>query len=349
MQDLLIVGAGPIGIELAAALTHSGLDVGHVEAGALAQTVVDYPKQTRYFSSPDRIAVAGVPLVTTNNEKALREEYLAYLRGVVTRHDLQIDYDTRVRSVRPLDHGDGFAVELSAGPTGTPQRREARRVVLAIGDMHAPRMIGCPGEDLPHVSHRFEEPHAYFRKRLLIVGGKNSAAEAALRCHRAGAQVTLSYRGAAFDEASIKYWVLPELHALIRHRQIHFLPNTEVASLHPDHAVLRSNVQEQETKVRCDAALLMTGYVQDKTLFHTAGVTLSGENQAPTTDPETMQTDVPGLYVAGTAAAGTQNHFQLFIENCHRHVEKIVRHLTGHPPAPNLVNQAPKTYGLPES
>ena len=349
MQDILIVGAGPIGIELAAALTRSGLDVGHVEAGALAQTVVDYPKQTRYFSSPDRIAVAGVPLVTFNNEKALREEYLAYLRGVVSRYDLHIDYGTRVKSVKPLGGRDGFAVELAAGPTGTPERREARRVVLAIGDMHAPRLIGCPGEDLPHVSHWFDEPHAYFRRRLLIVGGKNSAAEAALRCHRAGAEVTLSYRGAAFDEDSIKYWVLPELKALIRHRQIHFLPNTEVASLHPDHAVLRSNVQEQETKVRCDAVLLMTGYVQDKTLFKAAGVTLSGENDAPTLDKETMETDVPGLYVAGTAAAGTQNSFQLFIENCHSHVEKIVRHVTGEPVAAGVVNQAAQTYGLAES
>ena len=349
MQDLLIVGAGPIGIELAAAFTRTGLGVDHVEAGQLAQTVVEYPKRTRYFSSPDRIAVAGVPLVTFNNEKALREEYLAYLRGVVTRYDLAIEYGTRVMSVKPREGGDGFVVETAVGPTATPARREARRVVLAIGDMHHDRRIGCPGEDLPHVSHRLDEPHAYFRKRLLIVGGKNSAAEAALRCHHAGAEVTLSYRQAAFDEDAIKYWVLPELRALIRHRKIHFLPNTEVESLHADHAVLRSNVQEQATKVRCDAVLLMTGYVQDKTLFREAGVTLSGENEAPTIDEQTMQTDVPGLYVAGTAAAGTQNRFQLFIENCHRHVEKIVRHVTGEPVAEGVVNQAAETYGLAES
>ena len=349
MQDVLIVGAGPIGIELAAALTRSGLQIGHVEAGQLAQTVVDYPKRTRYFSSPDRIAVAGVPLMTFNNEKALREEYLAYLRGVVTRYDLTIDYGTRVKSVKPLKGREGFAIEVSAGPAAQPERREARRVVLAIGDMHHDRLIGCPGEDLAHVSHRLDEPHAYFRRRLLIVGGKNSAAEAALRCHHAGAEVTLSYRQAAFDEDAIKYWVLPELKALIRHRQIHFLPNTEVQRLHPDHAVLRSNVQEQETKVRCDAVLLMTGYTQDKTLFKSAGVTLSGENHAPTLDEESMETDVPGLYVAGTAAAGTQNSFKLFIENCHRHVEKIVRHVTGEPVAEGVVNQAAKTYGLAES
>ena len=349
MQDVLIVGAGPIGIELAAALTRSGLEVGHVEAGQLAQTVVDYPKRTRYFSSPDRIAIAGVPLCTFNNEKALREEYLAYLRGVVTRYDLRIDYGTRVKSVKPFSGGDGFAVETAVGPTGTPERREAKRVVLAIGDMHGFRIIGCPGEDLPHVSHRLDEPHAYFQKRLLIVGGKNSAAEAALRCHHAGAHVTLSYRQAGFDEDAIKYWVLPELKALIRHRQIHFLPNTEVGSLHPDHAVLRSNVAEQETRVRADAVLLLTGYVQDKTLFASAGVTLEGDNHAPKLDPDTMQTDVAGLYVAGTAAAGTQNTFQLFIENCHRHVEKIVRDVTGEPVAGGVVNQAAQTYGLAES
>ncbi|BAM05320.1 NAD(P)-binding domain-containing protein [Phycisphaera mikurensis] len=345
MQDLLIVGAGPIGIELAAALTRSGLSVGHVEAGALAQTVVDYPKRTRYFSSPDRIAIAGVPLVTFNNEKALREEYLAYLRGVVTRYDLPIAYGVRVEAIRPVPEADGggFRVETSAGV------REAKRVVLAIGDMHGFRRIGCPGEDLPHVSHRLDEPHLHFRRRLLIVGGKNSAAEAALRCHHAGAEVTLSYRQAAFDEDAIKYWVLPELKALIRHRKIHFLPNTEVASLHEGHAVLRSNVQDQQTRVRADSVLLLTGYVQDKTLFETAGVRLEGENHAPALDKDTMETNVPGLYVAGTAAAGTQNAFQLFIENCHRHVEKIVRHVTGEPVAEGVVNQAAQTYGLAES
>lgn len=358
MQDLLIVGAGPIGLELAAALTRCGLDVGHVEAGALAQTVVDYPPRTRYFSSPDRIAIAGVPLNTFNEEKAFREEYLAYLRGVVSRYDLRIEYRTRVESIRPLapeddapnaSPGGGFEVKTIHGPSGERSVRRARRVVLAIGDMHDFRRIDVDGENLPHVSHRLGEPHEHFQQRLLIVGGRNSAAEAALRCHKAGAEVTLSYRQAAFDEGAIKYWVLPELKALIRHRQIHFLPNTEVERISADHAVLRSNVHGQETRVRADAVLLLTGYVQDKSLFRSAGVTLSGVNEAPAVNSDTMETNVPGLYVAGTAAAGTQNTFQLFIENCHAHVEKIVRHVTGESVAEGVVNQAAQTYGLAES
>lgn len=388
--DVFIVGAGPIGLELAVALKHAGVDYVQVDAGQIGQTVDWYPRQARFFSSPERIAIAGVPLVTADQGKATREEYLAYLRGVVQQFDLRVRTYERVVSIRrdadgavcPADadsdaspgSGEGEAAAGSGFLVRTVRGEEerlyaARYVVLAVGDMHRPRMLHIPGEDLPHVSHYFDEPHRYFRQRLLIVGGRNSAVEAALRCHHAGAEVTISYRQREFDRKSIKYWLLPELEALIRHGRIRFLPGTAPVRIRRDAVVLKrtgggeavepsgssaalrsaSEPASGEEVVPADFVLLLTGYVQDTSLFEMAGVELVGENRGPRFDPQTMQTNVPGLFIAGTAAAGTQVRFRLFIENCHPHVTRIVKAITGHEPPPGLVNQAAQQFGLPES
>lgn len=342
--DVLLIGAGPIGLELAVCLRHAGVDTVHVDAGQVGQTVTDYPRQTTFFSSPDRIAIAGVPLVSADQGKATRERYLAYLHGVVEQFDLPIRTFESVQSITRDERTSRFSVAT------TKADYDAAHVVLAIGDMHHPRLLNIPGEDLPHVSHFFDEPLKYFRQRLLIVGGKNSAVETALRCARAGAHVTISYRGENFDPDSIKYWLLPEINALIEHGQIAFHPRTVPTTISTDDVQLISvdNKKKKQT-VPADFVLLLTGYTQDKSLFESAGVTLVGENRAPQHDPNTMMTDVPNLYVAGTAAAGTQNAFKLYIENSHPHVTKIVESITGSAPPENLVNTAAKTYGLPES
>jgi thioredoxin reductase (NADPH) len=227
---------------------------------------------------------------------------------------------------------------------------------MAIGDMHHPHMLGIPGEDLKHVSHYFDEPHRYFAQKLLIVGGRNSAVEAAIRCARAGAHVTLSYRKASFDDKSIKYWLLPEIMAMIRSGQVRFLQNTAPTRICETHARLVPTDSEgtplpqgEPADMPADFVLLMTGYRMDTSLLEQTGVELVGENQGPKLDPETMMTNVPGLFVAGTAAAGTQKKFRLFIENCHPHVTKIVRAMTGKEPPAGLVNDAAKRYELPES
>ena len=202
VHDVAIIGAGPIGIELAIALKLLGVDYIHFDGGQVGQTVSWYPSQTRFFSSPERIALAGVPLQTMDQEKATREEYLAYLRGLVQQFDLRIrTYERVVRIDRPASAATGTRLdEDDALPDQTftlyTQRSdesnvyEARRLVLAVGDMSHPRLLHVPGEDLPHVSHYFREPHAYFQQRVLIVGGRNSAAEAAIRLHRIGAHVS---------------------------------------------------------------------------------------------------------------------------------------------------------------
>jgi bacillithiol disulfide reductase len=357
--DILIVGAGPIGLELAVALKAMGASYEHVDAGQVGQTISWYPKQVRFFSSPERIAIAGVPLSTPDQEKATREQYLAYLRGIVQQFGLVIHTYQRVTGV--VKNADGFAVRTQRG--GEERLFRARYVVMAVGDMHHPNKLGIPGEDLAHVSHYFDEPHAYFGQKLLIVGGRNSAVETAIRCGRAGAHVTLAYRRARFDDTSVKYWLLPEILSLIKSGQVTYLPNTtptqicEMSARSPRIVRLaRTDADGQiipdggdPIDVPADFVLLMTGYRMDTSLLESAGVELVGENRGPRHDPDTMMTNVKGLYVAGTAAAGTQKHFRLFIENCHPHVTKIVRSITGKEPPPGTVNDAAKTYDLPES
>ena len=340
-RDVLVIGAGPIGIELAVALKRQGIDYAHVDAAAVGSTVAWFAPQTHFFSSPERIEIAGVPLQTLDQTKATREEYLNYLRGVVLQFDLQIDTYERVLSIRPA--ADGSFIARTQASTGE-RIRLARHVVLAIGDMHRPRLIGVAGEDLPHVSHYFAEPHNYFRRRVLIVGGRNSAVEAAIRCVRVGASVVLSYRRAELDASHIKFWLYPEINAMIRDGRVTLYPETVVCGITPSEVELRSAAGESFI-VSADAVLLLTGYEQDATLFEEAGVLLEDPNRKPTFDPRTMETNVPGLFVAGTAAAGTQSSgVKEFIETSHVHVERIIAALMG--------TSAPKEtpeYEMPES
>ena len=336
--EVLIVGAGPIGIELAVALKKRGVAYLQVDAKQIASTIAWFAPQTHFFSSPERIAIAGVPLQTLDQTKATREEYLTYLRMVVQQFDLEIQTFQRVENIARGDDGL-FEVTTQHGAVW-----RARYVVLAIGDMHRPRLVGVPGEDLPHVSHYFHDPHNYFRRRVLIVGGKNSAVEAAIRCYRVGASVTLSYRGLDLDPDHVKFWLLPEIRSLVRDQRINFLPGTLVREIRPNETIL-SDAASNVTAVPADEVLLLTGYEQDSRLFELAGVTLEGERRKPRHDPETMETNVPGLFVAGTAVAGTQlGGVKEFIETAHVHVGRIVAAITKtQPPVTDV------TYAMPES
>ena len=324
-ERVAIVGAGPIGLELHVALRQLGVEVVHLEAGQVGQTISWYPRQVRFFSSPERIAIAGVPLTIAHQEKATREEYLAYLRSVVDQFDLPVNTYERVVEIDASGDGITIGTETAGG------RREhaVTRLVLAIGDMHRPRRLGIPGEDLPHVSHYFVEPHPYFRRKVVIVGGKNSAVEAALRCHRAGARVTLSYRQREFRDRSVKAWLLPDIRNQIAAGRIAFHPETVPTTITPTRVTIASSDGGRPIDVEADFVLLLTGYEQDATLLNAAGVELDDENGAPQVAPDTLETNVRGVYVAGTAVAGTQRHYRLFIENCHPHVDRITRAITG--------------------
>jgi thioredoxin reductase (NADPH) len=326
--DVVVVGAGPIGLELAASLKRAGVDYLHFEAKQIGHTFTWWPRDTYFFSTTERIEIAGFPIQNRAQQRTTGEEYLVYLRGVVETLDLQVQTYEPVVGIECED--DGFLLRTQP-QTGQCVYR-CQKLVLATGDMHTPKRLNIPGEDLPHVSHYFYDVHTYFRKRLLIVGGRNSAAEAALRCWRAGAKVTLSYRQASFDDQLIKHWILPDLKTQIELGTIGFEPLTVPVDITPEHVVLEKP-GGQRSLHPTDFVLLLTGYVADMRLFEVAGVTLVGESQAPVHDPETMETDVPGLYVVGTAAAGRrQARYALFIENTHVHVGRVVKALTGHWP-----------------
>jgi thioredoxin reductase (NADPH) len=332
-REVAVIGAGPIGIELAVALKRAGVDYVHFDAKQIGYTISWFAPQTKFFSSNERIAIAGVPLNTADQSKATREEYLAYLRGVVQQFDLQIStYEPLVAIDR---HPDGTFL-LTTEPAAGKRMWRVRRIVLVTGGTDHPRRLDIPGEDLPHVSHYFRDPHTYFRRKLLIVGGKNSAVEAALRCHNAGAQVSLSYRRERLPEKSIKYWLLPEINYLIEQGRIAGYYHTNPVQITPTHVTLERDhpseyrrVPGERFDVPADFVLLLIGYRQDNTLFRLAGVELRGDCGAPVFDDRTMETNVPGVYVAGTAVGGTQDKYRVFIENCHVHVDRILAALTG--------------------
>jgi thioredoxin reductase (NADPH) len=315
-----IVGAGPIGLELAVALKRAGISTLHFESRQIGHTISWFAPQTRFFSSADRLAIAGVPLQTVDQSKPTREEYLTYLRDVVQQFDLQIRAYEAVLGIERKE--GGFCLSTHKGLFNV------RKLVMATGGTAGPRKLDIPGEGLRHVSHYFKDPHIYFRRRLLIVGGRNSAVEAALRCHRAGAFVSMSYRRDKLDTAAIKYWLLPEITSLLETGKIgeHFL--TTPVKIEPEQVTLKRE-NGKTYKVAASVVLLLTGYEADMSLCRQLGVELKIDSQAPQFDPATMETNVPGLYVAGTATAGTQGRFTVFIENCHVHVERIMAALTG--------------------
>lgn len=362
--DIAVIGAGPIGLELAVALKRRDIDYLHFDAKQIGHTVSWYAPGTRFFSSNERIAIAGVPLQTVDGGKCTREQYLTYLRTVVQQFDLDVrTYEPVVGIERDgvMRHSgrSNGPLTLTTKTAGGEKKYRANRIVLVTGGTDRPRRLDIPGEDLPHVSHYFDDPHKYFRKRVLVVGGKNSAVEAALRCHHAGAHVALSYRRASLPHRSLKYWLLPEINALVQSGAMTAYFGTAPARITPTHVELQrwtdpdapadptfafASGTERTLTVPADFVLLLVGYRADMSLFRLAGVELTGSTETPVFNEWTMETNVPGVYVAGTAVAGTQDKYRVFIENCHVHVDRIIAALTGAAAPPAFVPlAAPET------
>ena len=319
--EVAIIGAGPIGLELAVALKQAGIEYVQFDAAQVGATMQWYPLEMLFHSSAERLAIAGVPIQVPDQQKPKREEFLAYLRAVVQQFALEVRTYERVESVRRDDHG----FELQTRAVDGQHVYRVRNIVLAIGAMHAPKLLGIPGEELPHVSHYFHDPHTYFDKKLLVIGGRNSAIEAAVRCQRAGAHVTLAYRGEDFDAKSVKFWLLPEIRSMIRDDRVRFLPRTSPVEIRGGTVLLNTGEE-----IAADFVLCLTGYKQDTTLFEMLGVELGGADRKPQLDETTMETNVPGVFVAGTAVAGSPaERVRVIVEDCHVHVPRILSAVVG--------------------
>jgi len=325
--EVLIVGAGPIGLEVAWHLQNAGIAPLIVDAGMVGQTIAEhFPPATRFFSSPERLAIAGVAVPVPTQEKITGEEYLAYLRTVVCTRGLTVQTFQRV--VAAQREQDGWAVTLRS-PCGQERRLHAPHVVLACGGTHRPRRLAIPGEDLPHVHSWLGDPHRFFQRRVLVVGGRNSAVESALRCWRVGADVSISYRGAAINER-VKYWLRPEVQSLIDEGRIAAHMPTTPIEITPEQVVLQHG--SDTVSVPVDDVLLQIGFEQDPTLMQLFGVETAGPQHAPVFDAMTLETTSPDVYVAGTAIAGTQQRFKAYIETSHDHGPRIAAAITGTPP-----------------
>ena len=321
VRDVLIVGGGPSGLATAIACRHHGLDYVVLEQGALVDAIARFPVNMVFFTTPELLEIGGVPL-TTPYDKPTRAEALRYYRKVTDTFQLQVSLFERVLSVEREADGDEpvFAVSTRSR-LGAERVRHARTVVLAMGYYDRPNLIGVPGEDLPHVSHFYRESHPYYRQRVVIVGGKNSACEAALELHRNGAHVTLVHRGEALGD-SVKYWVRPDMENRIKEGSIAARFNTHVVAIRPTAVVVESEGVRSE--IAADAVLLLTGYRADPEFLRMAGVEVEAETLVPCHDPATFETNVPNLFIAGGQIAGKRTG-TVFIENGRFHGEQIAR------------------------
>jgi thioredoxin reductase (NADPH) len=318
VRDVLIVGAGPSGLATAIAAKQQGLDYAIVEQGVLVNSIFNFPVHMVFFTTPELLEIGGLPLVSPY-EKPTRLEALRYYRRVVDTYQIQIAFEEKVVEIDP--DGDGLFVVTTATPKGGSRVREARAVVLAIGYYDFPNYLCVPGEDLPHVAHYYDDAHPYYRKRVVVVGGKNSAAEAALELFRGGAHVTLVHRHAALGE-SIKYWVRPDIENRIKEGSIPARFETCVVEITPAGVIVESHGVRDE--IAADQVFLLTGYHPDVELMSRAGIRCDPESYKPELNTETYETNVPNLFIAGGAIAGKHTG-SIFIENGRFHGEKIIK------------------------
>lgn len=322
LRDVIIVGAGPSGLATAIALKQLGLDYLVLEKGALVESIRRFPINMVFFTTPELMEIGGIPL-TTPYDKPTRAEALQYYRKVTDLFQLQIALREEVLALeRDEESGERIFLVETRSHLGVRRVRKARIVVLAMGYYDRPVLLNVPGEQLPHVHHYYDEPHPYYRERVVIVGGKNSACEAALDLYRNGAHVTLVHRGPALGD-SVKYWVKPDIENRIREGTIAARFNTRVTEIRPTEVVVHDSARTAAT-IPAEAVLLLTGYRADLDFMRRAGVHVDAETSEPHYDTETFETNVPNLFIAGGQLAGNKTG-TVFIENGRFHGERIAR------------------------
>jgi thioredoxin reductase (NADPH) len=313
-DPVAIAGGGPTGIACAIELERRGIAAVCYEGGGPLDSIYHFPEEMRWFSTRDLLDIADVPFVTPEAHPT-RLEALAYYRGVAEKFDVKIVPDTTIESIRP-DPAGGLTVFPE------PNARAPFRVpaaILATGFFHNPRRLGVPGDDLPHVHSRFVSSYPFHGRDVAVVGGRNGAAEAALDLYRHGARVTLIVRAAAISDR-VKYWIKPDLENRIRAGKIRVLFESRVLEITRE--TVRVATPAGEKVVKATAVFPLIGYEPDFALFERCGILLTGEKKVPAHDPETLESNVPNLYLAG-AILGGREVGHIFIENSRHHAGLI--------------------------
>jgi len=319
MEQVIIIGAGPCGLSAAVELKKLGIDPLMIEKGCVVNSIFHYPTQMRFFSSPDVLEIGDIPFMT-EHEKPSRAEALQYFSTVANRREVRIRSFEKVDSVQRCN---GFFEVHTTDRFDIKHQYKAKYIIVATGYFDNPNLLGVPGEDLPKVTHYYKEAHPYQGMKVAIVGGKNSAVEAAMQLVRVGAEVTIIYRREAFT-TSVKPWVRPLIDSMIDKGHVRVLWNSQVKEIKERSIVVVTD--GVQTEFENDAVLALTGYHPDRKLLLDMGIELMEDTGAPFHYTDSMETNIPGIYIAGVIAAGN-NANEIFIENGRFHGGIIAQHI----------------------
>lgn len=318
--DVIVVGGGPTGLACAIEAKRHGLTHLVLEKGCVVNSILHYPVNMIFFTTPELLEIGDIPLVS-QRDKPTRQEALKYYRLVAQHFQLEIH---QYEVVEKIQGEDGRFEVLTRTPYGGEGRYSAKKVVLATGYYDLPNRLGVPGEDLPKVSHYYSEAHPYFNCDVAVIGGANSAAEAALDLYRNGARVTLIHRQPTLSHR-IKYWVRPDIDNRIKNGEIKALFEMGVVEVRPDSILVVSANGSGKTveTLRNDFVFALIGYRPDAEFLQRAGVRIGPKRMRPESDPKTLESNVPGLYLAGVIIAGLDSH-EIFIENGRFHGKLVI-------------------------
>ncbi|WP_449620197.1 YpdA family putative bacillithiol disulfide reductase [Robertmurraya sp. Marseille-Q9965] len=310
-EQVIIVGGGPCGLAAAIALKNIGKSALVIEKGNIVNAIYNYPTHQTFFSTSEKLEIGNTPFVT-EEYKPKRNQALVYYREVVKRAELRVNAFEKVLAVEKQTSGD-FIIKTDK------ENYTCKNVVIATGYYDNPNYMNVPGEDLPKVHHYFKEAHPFFDKDVVVVGGKNSSVDATIELVKAGARVTVIYRGNEYSP-SIKPWILPEFESLVRHGIVKMEFNSNMKEITPEHVLYEK--EGELLQIKNDFVFAMTGYHPDHQFLRKMGVQIDDETGRPIFDPETMETNVEGIFIAGVIAAGN-NANEIFIENGRFHGEQI--------------------------
>jgi thioredoxin reductase (NADPH) len=319
--DLICIGAGPTGLACAIEAKRAGLRPLVIDKGCLCNSLYHYPVNMVFFTTPELLEIGDLPL-TSPSEKPTRAEALKYYRKCAEHYALELRLGQRVESV---EGNDGRFRVHTRDEQGIVAQFDAKKIVVATGYYDLPNRLGLPGEDLPHVSHYYTEPHPFWQQDVVVIGGKNSAAEAALDLYRSGARVTLVHRRAELG-STIKYWVRPDIENRIKAGQVRALFQTEVKRIEPGRVWVSNHAGEYS--LPGVQVFALTGYHPDFEFLRSLGISLDPSTNKPTMDPHTHESNVPGIFLAGVVIGGNHTS-EIFIENGRFHGKQIVAALTG--------------------